>query len=153
MNKPCQTSLGFPAVLPHAESDEAAGNFSFHFKEVITTIILQSDESVTLFSSTEWDTNLVFFFYVTVPAKRSSHYLKGLLIGAISTAGFVLVVLIVFMWTRLLSKKERTAKSYMEVKKQRNYEPSELLGLFKSGSSSFISKYMTQLTTLTTQCR
>ncbi|XP_023515677.1 LRR receptor-like serine/threonine-protein kinase FEI 2 [Cucurbita pepo subsp. pepo] len=89
VNKPCQTSLGFPAVLPHAESDEAA-----------------------------------------VPAKRSSHYLKGLLIGAISTAGFVLVVLIVFMWTRLLSKKERTAKSYMEVKKQRNYEPSEKLITF-----------------------
>ncbi|XP_022921568.1 LRR receptor-like serine/threonine-protein kinase FEI 2 [Cucurbita moschata] len=89
VNKPCRTSLGFPAVLPHAESDEAA-----------------------------------------VPAKRSSHYLKGLLIGAISTAGFVLVVFIVFMWTRLLSKKERAAKSYMEVKKQRNYEPSEKLITF-----------------------
>ncbi|XP_022987182.1 LRR receptor-like serine/threonine-protein kinase FEI 2 [Cucurbita maxima] len=89
VNKPCRTSLGFPAVLPHAESDEAA-----------------------------------------VPAKRPSHYLKGLLIGAISTAGFVLVVLIVFMWTRLLSNKERTAKSYMEVKKQRNYEPSEKLITF-----------------------
>ncbi|KAG6589495.1 LRR receptor-like serine/threonine-protein kinase FEI 1, partial [Cucurbita argyrosperma subsp. sororia] len=84
VNKPCRTSLGFPAVLPHAE----------------------------------------------IPAKRSSHYLKGLLIGAISTAGFVLVVFIVFMWTRLLSKKERAAKSYMEVKKQRNYEPSEKLITF-----------------------
>ncbi|GJY18185.1 LRR receptor-like serine/threonine-protein kinase FEI 2 [Tanacetum coccineum] len=26
IHKPCKTSLGFPAVLPHAESDEAAGN-------------------------------------------------------------------------------------------------------------------------------
>lgn len=25
VNKPCRTSLGFPAVLPHAESDQAAG--------------------------------------------------------------------------------------------------------------------------------
>lgn len=25
IHKPCKTSLGFPAVLPHAESDEAAG--------------------------------------------------------------------------------------------------------------------------------
>lgn len=64
-------------------------------------------------------------FYFTVPPKRSSHYTKGLLIGAISTAGFVLVILVVFMWTRLVSKKERTAKSYMEVKKQKNRDTSE----------------------------
>jgi len=25
VQKPCRTSLGFPVVLPHAESDEAAG--------------------------------------------------------------------------------------------------------------------------------
>lgn len=25
VDKACRTSLGFPAVLPHAESDEAAG--------------------------------------------------------------------------------------------------------------------------------
>ncbi|XP_038878770.1 LRR receptor-like serine/threonine-protein kinase FEI 2 [Benincasa hispida] len=89
VNNPCRTSLGFPVVLPHAESDEAA-----------------------------------------VPPKRSSHYIKGLLIGTISSAGFVLVILIVFMWTRLLSKKERTAKSYMEVKKQRNRESSAKLITF-----------------------
>lgn len=28
VHKPCRTSLGFPAVLPHAASDEAAGKFS-----------------------------------------------------------------------------------------------------------------------------
>ncbi|KGN63649.1 LRR receptor-like serine/threonine-protein kinase FEI 2 [Cucumis sativus] len=89
VNKPCRTSLGFPVVLPHAESDEAA-----------------------------------------VPPKRSSHYTKGLLIGAISTAGFVLVILVVFMWTRLVSKKERTAKSYMEVKKQKNRDTSAKLITF-----------------------
>lgn len=89
VNKPCRTSLGFPVILPHAASDEAA-----------------------------------------VPAKRSSHYMKGLLIGAISTAGFVLVIFIVFMWTRLVSKKERTAKSYMEVKKQKNRETSAKLITF-----------------------
>jgi len=25
IEKPCRTSLGFPVVIPHAESDEAAG--------------------------------------------------------------------------------------------------------------------------------
>jgi len=25
IEKPCRTSLGFPVVLPHAESDQAAG--------------------------------------------------------------------------------------------------------------------------------
>ncbi|XP_022135002.1 LRR receptor-like serine/threonine-protein kinase FEI 2 [Momordica charantia] len=89
VNKPCRTSLGFPAVLPHAESDEA-----------------------------------------TVPVKRSSHYIKGILIGAMSTTGLVLVVLLAFMWARLLSKKERAAKSYMEVKKQKDREQSAKLITF-----------------------
>lgn len=120
VDKQCRTSLGFPAVLPHAESDEAAGNFSLHWMKLFTTW----DESRALISSTSRVTNSAFYF--TVPTKRSSHYSKGLLIGAISTAGFVLVILLVFMWTRLLSKKERTAKTYMEVKKQKNRETSEL---------------------------
>ncbi|XVF09152.1 hypothetical protein REPUB_Repub07fG0066900 [Reevesia pubescens] len=77
VHKPCRTSLGFPAVLPHAESDE-----------------------------------------VTVPTKRSSHYIKGVLIGAMSTMALVLVVLLAFLWICLLSKKERAAKRYSEVKKQ-----------------------------------
>lgn len=62
VNKPCRTSLGFPVVLPHAESDEAAGNFSLHFNEVIYhLIIFQLDESVT-----EWlnlPENHVYLFY------------------------------------------------------------------------------------------
>uniref|UniRef100_A0A9I9DF79 Protein kinase domain-containing protein n=1 Tax=Cucumis melo TaxID=3656 RepID=A0A9I9DF79_CUCME len=68
--------------------------------------------------------------HAEIPPKRSSHYTKGLLIGAISTAGFVLVILIVFTWTRLVSKKERTAKSYMEVKKQKSRDTSAKLITF-----------------------
>ncbi|GMH16836.1 hypothetical protein Nepgr_018677 [Nepenthes gracilis] len=77
VHKPCRTSFGFPVVLPHAESDEAA-----------------------------------------VPSKRSSRYMKGLLIGAISAMGLAFVMLLTFSWIRFLSKKERTAKRYTEVKKQ-----------------------------------
>ncbi|KAK9901792.1 hypothetical protein M0R45_001954 [Rubus argutus] len=81
VHKPCRTSLGFPAVLPHAASDEAA-----------------------------------------VPTKRSSHYIKGLLIGVMSTMAFALFILLGFLWARLLSKKERVAKKYTEVTKQVNQE-------------------------------
>ncbi|CAI9112314.1 OLC1v1012751C1 [Oldenlandia corymbosa var. corymbosa] len=89
VQKPCRTSLGFPAVLPHAESNEAK-----------------------------------------VPTKRSSHYLKGVIIGAMSTMAFVLVVLLAFLWVCLLSKKERAAKRYTEVKKQVHQEPSAKLITF-----------------------
>jgi len=53
-----------------------------------------------------------------VPAKRSSHYMKGVLIGAMAIMGLALVMILSFLWTRLLSKKERAAKKYTEVKKQ-----------------------------------
>uniref|UniRef100_A0A3Q7GFH4 Protein kinase domain-containing protein n=2 Tax=Solanum lycopersicum TaxID=4081 RepID=A0A3Q7GFH4_SOLLC len=89
VRKPCRTSMGFPVVLPHAESDEAA-----------------------------------------VPTKRSSHYIRAAVIGAISTLGFVLIVLFIFLWVWLLSKKERTAKKYTEVKKQVHKEPSAKLITF-----------------------
>ncbi|TYJ99108.1 LRR receptor-like serine/threonine-protein kinase FEI 2 isoform X1 [Cucumis melo var. makuwa] len=89
VNKACRTSLGFPAVLPHAESDEAS-----------------------------------------VPVKKSSHYIKGVLIGAMSTMGVALVVLVPFLWIRWLSKKERAAKRYTEVKKQVVHEPSTKLITF-----------------------
>ncbi|XP_021761680.1 LRR receptor-like serine/threonine-protein kinase FEI 2 [Chenopodium quinoa] len=77
VHKPCRTSLGFPAVLPHAESDQAA-----------------------------------------VPTKRSSHYIKGLLIGAMSMLGVALLVVVALLWVWSVSKKERAAKKYTEVKKQ-----------------------------------
>ncbi|XP_030531392.1 LRR receptor-like serine/threonine-protein kinase FEI 2 [Rhodamnia argentea] len=89
VQKPCRTSMGFPAVLPHAESDEAS-----------------------------------------VPAKRSSHYMKGVLIGAMSMMGLALVMLLAFLWVCLLTKKERAAKRYKEVKKQVEPEASTKLITF-----------------------
>ncbi|KAI5683637.1 hypothetical protein M9H77_04865 [Catharanthus roseus] len=89
VQKPCRTSLGFPAVLPRAESDEAR-----------------------------------------VPPKRSSHYIKAAVIGAMATMGFVLIVVLVFLWVWLLSKKERAAKRYTEVKKQVHQEPTAKLVTF-----------------------
>ncbi|KAM1340309.1 LRR receptor-like serine/threonine-protein kinase FEI 2 [Malus sylvestris] len=90
VRKPCRTSLGFPAVLPHtAASDEAA-----------------------------------------VPSKRSSHYIKGVLIGAMSALGFAFLILLTFLWVRLPSKKERVTKKYTEVKKQVNQEASTKLITF-----------------------
>lgn len=48
------------------------------------------------------------------------------MIGAMSTLGFVIIVLLGFLWVWLLSKKERAAKRYTEVKKQVHKEPSKL---------------------------
>ncbi|KAK7265765.1 hypothetical protein RJT34_33388 [Clitoria ternatea] len=89
VQKPCRTSLGFPVVLPHAESDQAA-----------------------------------------VPTKRSSHYMKGVIIGAMATVALALVVILSFLWIRLLSKKERAARKYTEVKKQVDPEASTKLITF-----------------------
>lgn len=60
-----------------------------------------------------------------VPIKRSSHYVKGVMIGAMSTMGIAFVVLLSFLWICLLSKKERAAKRYTEVKKQVYQEASK----------------------------
>ncbi|KAI3785714.1 hypothetical protein L1987_44839 [Smallanthus sonchifolius] len=87
IHKPCKTSMGFPAVLPHAESDEAA-----------------------------------------VP-KRSSHSLKGALIGVV-TALVLALVFFVFLLVWMLSKKERAAKKYVVVKKQVHQETSTELITF-----------------------
>ncbi|KAJ1438972.1 Protein kinase domain [Sesbania bispinosa] len=94
VQKPCRTSLGFPVVIPHAESDEAAGK-----------------------------SNLF-------PTKRSSHYIKWVLIGAMATMGLALVMILSFLWIRLLSKKERVARKYTEVKKQVDSEASTKLITF-----------------------
>ncbi|XP_006581954.1 LRR receptor-like serine/threonine-protein kinase FEI 1 isoform X3 [Glycine soja] len=83
VQKPCRTSLGFPVVLPHAESDEAE-----------------------------------------VPDKRSSHYVKWVLVGAITIMGLALVMTLSLLWICLLSKKERAARRYIEVKDQINPESS-----------------------------
>ncbi|KAM1080949.1 hypothetical protein ACFX1X_015778 [Malus domestica] len=105
VHKPCRTSLGFPAVLPkNAVSDEAAGKFSIPFHQLSSR--------------------------TTMPSRRSSHYIKGVLIGAMSALGFAFFTLLTFLWVRFLSKKERVAKKYTEVKKQVNQESSTKLITF-----------------------
>ncbi|THG22582.1 hypothetical protein TEA_013591 [Camellia sinensis var. sinensis] len=84
VNKPCRTSLGFPAVLPHAE----------------------------------------------IPPKRPSHFIKGILIGVMAILGLAIIILLIFLWIWLLSKKERAAKKYTEVKKQVQQETSTKLITF-----------------------
>jgi len=62
--------------------------------------------------------------YDAVPARRSSHYVKWLLVGAITIMGLVLVITLSSLWICLLSKKERAARRYIEVKDQLNPESS-----------------------------
>ncbi|CAL0330643.1 unnamed protein product [Lupinus luteus] len=98
VQKPCRTSLGFPAVLvlPHTESDEAEG---------------KSEPGIYFL-------NTVLLIRFIIPTKRSSRYTKVVIIGAMSLMGLALVVILSFLWIRLLSKKERAVKKYTEVKKQ-----------------------------------
>lgn len=56
--------------------------------------------------------------------KRSSRYIKGIVIGAVSMFGFGIICLLGFLWVWLLTKKERAAKKYTEVKKQVHQEAS-----------------------------
>ncbi|KAF9623819.1 hypothetical protein IFM89_005404 [Coptis chinensis] len=64
------------------------------------------------------------------PTKRSSHYFNGFLIGALSTMGVALVALLGFLWICFISKKERAAKKYREVKKQVDSDASTKLVTF-----------------------
>ncbi|KAI4342570.1 hypothetical protein MLD38_027183 [Melastoma candidum] len=73
--KPCRTSLGFPAVLPHAESEKRYGS-----KE----------------------------------ATFSLH--QGILIGAGSTLGASIAVVVLFLSVRRHTKKERAATKYRELR-------------------------------------
>ncbi|KAF6159926.1 hypothetical protein GIB67_033010 [Kingdonia uniflora] len=109
VQKPCQGSLGFPAMLPHAESEEAPSKFLYLSK-----------------------TNTYINYGVDAPvsSKRSYHYLKGLFIGVLCTMAIALVVLLSFLWVRILSKKERAAKKYREFNKQTNREISTKLVTF-----------------------
>lgn len=65
--------------------------------------------------------------------------MKGVLIGAMSLMGLALVVILSFLWIRVLSKKERAAKRYTEVKKQVDPEASK-----KGGVSNFQSPIQLQ---------
>ncbi|KAE8665850.1 ATP-dependent clp protease ATP-binding subunit clpA family protein [Hibiscus syriacus] len=62
-----------------------------------------------------------------IQTKRSSCYIKGVLIGAMSTLAVMFVVLLAFLWICLLSKKERDAKKYTEVKKQVHQDTKAIL--------------------------
>ncbi|KAG4929993.1 hypothetical protein JHK85_047524 [Glycine max] len=68
--------------------------------------------------------------HAEIPTKRPSHYMKGVLIGAMAILGLALVIILSFLWTRLLSKKERAAKRYTEVKKQADPKASTKLITF-----------------------
>lgn len=63
--------------------------------------------------------------FFAVPTKRPSHYIKGVLIGVMATMALTVAVLLAFLWIWLLSKKERAAKKYTEVKKQVDQEASK----------------------------
>lgn len=109
-------------MLPHAESDEASGNIH----SVINSSLGESDVifiRICLYCKV-YMCNLLGL--IAVPAKRSSHYIKGVLIGAMSMMGLALVMLLAFLWVCLLTKKERAAKRYKEVKKQVEPEASEI---------------------------
>ncbi|GAB2223788.1 hypothetical protein Drorol1_Dr00004528 [Drosera rotundifolia] len=54
----------------------------------------------------------------SVPTKKSSHYTRGIIIGAMITSAVALVALVSFVWVWFLTKKERAVKRYTEVKKQ-----------------------------------
>lgn len=51
VRKPCRTSMGFPVVLPHAESDEAAG---FYFLLHLYFLFRSLKAFGTSLSCTEW---------------------------------------------------------------------------------------------------
>ncbi|KAK9116889.1 hypothetical protein Sjap_015836 [Stephania japonica] len=62
--------------------------------------------------------------------KHSTHYVHGILIGAMSTLGVALVALLIFLWICFLAKKERVSKKYTEMKKQVVADPSAKLITF-----------------------
>ncbi|XP_074587036.1 LRR receptor-like serine/threonine-protein kinase FEI 1 [Curcuma longa] len=51
-------------------------------------------------------------------SKRSSHFLNGIIIGAVTTMALALVAILAFLWICLLSRKERIAGNYVKVQKQ-----------------------------------
>ncbi|KAK9119440.1 hypothetical protein Scep_017533 [Stephania cephalantha] len=67
---------------------------------------------------------------VPTNTKHSTHYVHGILIGAMSTLGVALVALLSFLWICFLSKKERVSKKYTEMKKQVVADPSAKLITF-----------------------
>lgn len=60
------------------------------------------------------------------------------MIGAVSMLGFGIIFLLGFLWVWLLTKKERAAKKYTEVKKQVHQEASKNKFLFKIFADSLV---------------
>lgn len=62
--------------------------------------------------------------------KHSAHYIKGLVIGAMSTMGLLILILLTFLSICIKSKKERSLRKYKQVKKQVHHESSTKLVTF-----------------------
>ncbi|CAL9077078.1 LRR receptor-like serine/threonine-protein kinase FEI 2 [Musa acuminata AAA Group] len=54
----------------------------------------------------------------SIPTKRSSHFLNGVILGAMTTMALALVSILGFLWICLLSRKEKLAENYVKVQKQ-----------------------------------
>ncbi|XP_065039170.1 LRR receptor-like serine/threonine-protein kinase FEI 1 [Musa acuminata AAA Group] len=78
IQKICRGTLGFPAVLPHADTFASSGISS-------------------------------------ITQKRSSRFLNGIIIGAVTTMALALVAILGFLWICLLSRKGRFTGNYVKV--------------------------------------
>uniref|UniRef100_A0A804IV40 Protein kinase domain-containing protein n=1 Tax=Musa acuminata subsp. malaccensis TaxID=214687 RepID=A0A804IV40_MUSAM len=54
----------------------------------------------------------------SIPTKRSSHFLNGVILGAMTTMALALVSILGFLWICLLSRKEKLAENYVKAQKQ-----------------------------------
>lgn len=50
--------------------------------------------------------------------RKTSHFLNGIMIGAMSTMGLALLVILGFLWVCLLSRKGKMGEKYVKVDKQ-----------------------------------
>lgn len=53
----------------------------------------------------------------SITQKRSSHFLNGIIIGAVTTMALALVAILGFLWICLLSRKGRFTRNYVKVDK------------------------------------
>ena len=117
IQKLCRGSLGFPAILPHPETISTPG----------TNILTSYLQSFEFSDFTHFGSVIKFSFFLSVetsevqpiPTRKTSHFLNGVLIGAMSTMGLALLVILGFLWVCLLSRKGKMGKKYIKVDKQR----------------------------------
>ncbi|WOK99375.1 LRR receptor-like serine/threonine-protein kinase FEI 1 [Canna indica] len=67
----------------------------------------------------------------SISPKRSSHFLNGIIIGAVTTMALALVAILGFLWICLLSRKGRLAGNYVKVDKQLVQDSSTKLVIFQ----------------------